>query len=129
MLWKWSLFCRCQEHCAIGQWGPDCANKCTCQNRDNNCDAVTGRCTNGGASLVEQTSPVYLRSTTERVQTSRIGNAEYTEVVSAPRETTERQTEGEIIRLPKKVFVCVLRNYLPKDVEMALQAFNPSVNA
>ncbi|KMQ94503.1 multiple epidermal growth factor-like domains 10 protein [Lasius niger] len=85
---------QCQEHCAIGQWGPDCANKCTCKNRDNNCDAVTGRCTNGDASLVEQTSPVYLRSsTTERVQTSRIGNAEYTEVVSAPRETTERQTE------------------------------------
>ncbi|XP_011268508.1 uncharacterized protein LOC105258736 isoform X1 [Camponotus floridanus] len=82
---------QCQEHCAIGQWGPDCANKCTCQNRDNNCDAVTGRCTKDDAFLAEQTSPAYLRSSTTK--TPRINNMEYTEDVSAPRETTERQTE------------------------------------
>lgn len=82
---------QCQEHCAIGQWGLDCANKCACQNQDNNCDAVTGRCRNGDVSLVEQTSPAYLSSsTTKGVQTPRIGNLEYTEVVSTPH---ERQTE------------------------------------
>ncbi|KAL6422846.1 hypothetical protein ACFW04_010402 [Cataglyphis niger] len=87
---------QCQEHCIIGQWGPDCANNCTCQNRDNNCDAVTGKCTKDDASLVEQTSPVYLQnSTTERVQTRKISNMEYTEVISAPHETTERQTEDD----------------------------------
>ncbi|XP_014475517.1 PREDICTED: uncharacterized protein LOC106744898 [Dinoponera quadriceps] len=88
---------QCREHCATGQWGPNCANDCTCQSRDNDCDAVTGRCADDDdddASLVEQTSPGYLRSsTTEPVQTSRISNAEHTEVISAPRETTERQTE------------------------------------
>ncbi|XP_072751799.1 uncharacterized protein [Anoplolepis gracilipes] len=84
----------CQEHCAIGQWGPDCANNCTCQNRDNNCDAVTGKCTKDDVSLVETSPAYYVRSsTTERVQTPRISNMEYTELVSMPRETTERQTE------------------------------------
>jgi len=38
---------------------------------------------------------------------------EYTKGVSAPRETTERQTEGEIMHLPKKVFVCALHNCFP----------------
>lgn len=82
---------QCQEPCAIGQWGLDCANKCTCQNQDNNCDAVTGRCTKDDALLIKQTSPAYLRSSTTKRPT--INNIEYTEGVSAPRETTEPQTE------------------------------------
>ncbi|XP_018392553.1 PREDICTED: uncharacterized protein LOC108771694 [Cyphomyrmex costatus] len=86
---------RCEEYCAIGQWGPDCANECTCQNWDNGCDAVTGSCTDDDVSSVEQTSPAYLQSsTTDRLpQTSGISNTEHTEIVSVPRETTERQTE------------------------------------
>lgn len=107
-----TFFFRCQEQCAMGQWGPDCANKCTCQNRDNNCDAVTGRCTKDDAFVVEQTSPAYLRSSTTK--TPRINNMEYTEGVLAPRETTDHQTEGEIIHLPKKIFVCALHNCFHK---------------
>ncbi|EZA48455.1 Multiple epidermal growth factor-like domains protein [Ooceraea biroi] len=86
---------QCREACAIGRWGSDCANECTCQNRNNDCDAVTGKCTDDDdVSLVGRTPPVYLQSsTTERVQTSRISNVEYTEVFSAPRETTEHQTK------------------------------------
>ncbi|XP_011638209.1 laminin subunit beta-1 isoform X1 [Pogonomyrmex barbatus] len=87
---------RCEEHCAIGQWGPDCANECICQNRDNSCDAVTGRCrTDDDASSIEQTSPAYLQSsTTDRLpQMPRISNTKRPEVVSVPRETIERQTE------------------------------------
>ncbi|EFN75093.1 uncharacterized protein LOC105191654 [Harpegnathos saltator] len=95
---------QCREHCATGQWGPNCANECTCQNRDNDCDAATGRCADDNddndASLVVQTSPGYLRSsTTERVQTSRISNTEHTEVISVPRETTERQMEASPINV------------------------------
>ncbi|XP_012228330.1 uncharacterized protein [Linepithema humile] len=84
---------QCREHCAIGRWGPDCANECTCQSQDNNCDAVTGRCTDNDASLIQQQTPLaYLPgSTTEPVQTVRIGYAETTATV--PRESTARQTE------------------------------------
>ncbi|TGZ45720.1 Multiple epidermal growth factor-like domains protein 10 [Temnothorax longispinosus] len=87
---------RCEERCAIGQWGLGCANECTCQNHV--CDAVTGSCTDDDASSVEQTSPVYLRSSTaDRLpQTPRISNTEHTEVFSVPRGITERQTEVTI---------------------------------
>ncbi|XP_011862688.1 PREDICTED: uncharacterized protein LOC105559191 isoform X2 [Vollenhovia emeryi] len=90
---------RCEERCAIGQWGPRCANECTCQNRDNGCDAVTGSCIDDDgddAFSVEQTSPAYLQSSTadRPPQTPGITNTEHTEVVSVPRGTTERQTEG-----------------------------------
>ncbi|XP_032666019.1 uncharacterized protein LOC116841778 [Odontomachus brunneus] len=94
---------RCREHCATGQWGPNCANECICQNRDNDCDAVTGRCADDnddGAPLAGQTSPGYLRSsTTERVQTPRISSARHTEVISVPRETTGRQTEASAVNI------------------------------
>jgi hypothetical protein len=87
---------RCEEACAIGRWGPNCANECTCQKRHNDCDAVTGRCIDDDdvVSSVEVTSPVYSRS--ERPQTSRISNVNY-EGLPAPRETTERQTKGTFL--------------------------------
>lgn len=73
-----------------------------------------------------------MRSSTTK--TPRINDMEYTEGVSAPRETTERQIEGEIMHLPKKVFVCALHNCFPHkyrngsfsiNIEMALQVFKP----
>lgn len=98
MLQKLRFFRRCREDCATGQWGPNCANKCTCQNRDNDCDAVTGRCAehdDDASSLGRTSSNDYLRSsTTQPVQTSRISNADRTEVTSVSRETTDHQTEG-----------------------------------
>lgn len=124
ILWKLcASFCRCEEHCAIGQWGSGCANKCTCQNWNNGCDAVTGSCIDDDASSVEQTSPAYLQSSTiDRLpQTSGISNTEHTEIVSVPRET-ERQTEGKIIRR-KLLDFRELRNCLPEDKEMDLHAF------
>lgn len=114
----------------IGRWGPGCANECTCQNRDNDCDAVTGSCTDDDVddddvSSVEQTSPAYLQnSTVDRLpQTSGI-NTEQTEVVSVPRRTTELQTEGEIIRsIEENIYASGLRNCLPEDEERNLHAF------
>ncbi|XP_020294958.1 uncharacterized protein LOC109860355 isoform X2 [Pseudomyrmex gracilis] len=85
---------QCKEHCAIGRWGSGCVNKCTCQNQNNDCDAVTGRCTDDDASSVQQTSSVYLlSSTTERMQTPGISNTEYTDVSSEPRDVTEHQAK------------------------------------
>ncbi|XP_012539680.1 uncharacterized protein LOC105838568 isoform X2 [Monomorium pharaonis] len=97
---------RCEERCAIGQWGLSCANECTCQNRNNDCDAVTGSCIDGGDDdgddddvfSVEQTSPVYLQSSTvDRLPQTTGISTEQTEVVSVvPHWTTERQTEASI---------------------------------
>ncbi|XP_070524024.1 uncharacterized protein [Cardiocondyla obscurior] len=90
---------RCEERCAIGQWGPSCTNECACQNRDNECDAVTGGCIDD-VSSAEQTSPTLLypfESSTDRSpQSSGINdmeNMENMEITLEPRETIERTND------------------------------------
>lgn len=109
---------RCEEYCAIGQWGPGCANECTCQNRDNDCDAVTGSCADDDdISSVEQTSPAYLQSSTiDRLPQTQGINTEQTEVVSVPRETTERQEEVSIASVNDD---WIDTNYIPETTSPA----------
>lgn len=120
---------QCKEACVTGRWGSDCANECTCQNRNNDCDAVTGRCTNDDdddVSLVERTWPVYLQSsTTESVQTSRISDVEYTEVASAPHATTVHQTK-DVDNRNDTNYVSEMR--IPVSVSITIPSERATVN-